>query len=185
MLARVRHKKTTRSVVPAAVRRVSVKFDVIMRVLVLLLVVIGVAEIFLGLQLSKTTLPQSLEVGMKDELMEFGPSSAATQLGSGRVRFRPFVADPKYHNKTVNGRAIPGPFLNERLFLIGARLTTSYVPHDESVHVDVFGFPGDWLVKRDGSIICELDKLPKKWNFIKNKHFFENQTALFCQLECD
>ncbi|KAI2513250.1 hypothetical protein MHU86_1021 [Fragilaria crotonensis] len=143
-----------------------------MRVLILLLVVIGVAEIFLGLQLSVTTLPQS------------HMPNAPTQGGPGRVRFRPFAADPKYHNTTVNGKTIPGPFLNERLFLMGARLTTSYVPNDESVHVDVFGFPGDWLVESD-RIICELYSLPKKWKFFKNEHFFENKTALYCQLECD
>ena len=172
-------------VAPVAVRRVSVGSRVIMRALILLLVVIGVAEIFLGHQLSKTTSPQSLVVESSDALRGVGMQRAAPQLRPGRVRFRPFAADPKYHNKTVNGKAIPGPFLNERLFLIGARLTTSYVPNDASVHVDVFGFPGDGLVRKERGIKCKLDTLPKKWKFIKNKHFFENRTALYCQLECD
>jgi hypothetical protein len=42
-----------------------------------------------------------------------------------------------------NDIVLPGVFANERLFLQGARLTTSYDDSIQDVHVGLFGFPGD------------------------------------------
>jgi hypothetical protein len=107
-----------------------------MRLLSLIMLSIAGVQIFLGLRLS--TLAQSLALTGGAGLIELDVPSARTRSGTGtvigrlnysqqggvgKVRFRPFATDPMYHNKTVNGETIPGLFLNDRLFLIGARLT--------------------------------------------------------------
>ena len=65
---------------------------------------------------------------------------------NGTAHFRDFSANPKHHNTSVTGQALPGPFYYNKLFLLGARLTTSYEEQNPNVHVDVFGFPGDWFI---------------------------------------
>ena len=52
--------------------------------------------------------------------------------GVQRVQFRPFIGNPQHHNQSVTGESLPGVFFDEQLFLIGARLTTSYVPKSTS-----------------------------------------------------
>ena len=73
-------------------------------------------------------------------------SSSWKNHSSGTTHFRAFSANPKHHNTSVTGQALPGPFYYNKLFLLGARLTTSYEEQNPNVHVDVFGFPGDWFI---------------------------------------
>jgi hypothetical protein len=40
---------------------------------------------------------------------------------------------------------LPGAFANNQIYLQGARVSTTYDNHD--VHVDLFGFAGDWLTR--------------------------------------
>ena len=44
---------------------------------------------------------------------------------ANKIHFRDFASDPKYHNRTVNGEAIPGSFFDDQLFLIGARFVVN------------------------------------------------------------
>lgn len=80
---------------------------------------------------------------------------------------------------------LPGSFANNRLYFTGVRFTPS---HDSTttLHVDVFGFPGDLLTRqaeRQGWNRCNgmysgLDEL-----LLKTEEIQENLT-LYCQLDC-
>lgn len=74
--------------------------------------------------------------------------------------FRDFVGSPEEHNTTVDGLPIPGPFYQDKLYLVGARLTTSFEQDDDSVHATLFLMPGDfWRRKKDGEIRCQINAL--------------------------
>lgn len=120
------------------------------------------------------------------------PLSGSNSTRSGRVHFRHFTGDPQHHNKSVTtGESLPGPFFNEQLFLIGARLTTSYIQNVSDVHFDVFGFPGDWVSPgpRDGlspNLVCDITKQLKNWSFASIKNITSPSSGrLYCQLECN
>jgi hypothetical protein len=66
---------------------------------------------------------------------------------------------PDWHNVTVDGKPMPGPFWDERLYLIGARLTTSYEKDDLSVHATLFGMGGDPRVRGSNVVACSDKRL--------------------------
>ena len=177
---------------------------VIRRILIFVVVTVAVAiqvYVFLSL-LTAVVVPNSEWEEIVQQLMPLvttnhvnggGGGSMARNAGSNanadtkKAHFRDFVSNPKHHNRTVTGEAIPGSFLEDRLFLIGARLTTSYVPNKTQVHVDVFGFPGDM----NKHWHCDNSTFAREWNFLPMKDFAvvhhgddTSRAALYCQLEC-
>ena len=104
-----------------------------------------------------------------------------------QVRLRSFNNTFKNHNKTLSDKTIPGLFLNDTLFLLGSRISTSYIPNNQDVHLDVFGLPGD---KLDGE--SEISKawcidfdVPNKYqSLLKYQNFSNLDTALTCQVDC-
>jgi Glycosyltransferase family 92 len=102
---------------------------------------------------------------------------------SAQVLFRPFEGNPKYHNTSVNGEFLPGSYFNNTLFLHGLRLTASYDKSDSEVHVDLFGFPGDFVGKQENTH-CDVHYLPKQWNLTNYDTFQKGEIVLYCQLEC-
>jgi hypothetical protein len=68
----------------------------------------------------------------------------------------PSAFQPELHNRTADGRPLPGLFWDNRLLLLGARLTTSYEVDDHRVQVTVFGMPGDfWYREKNGEVRCQ------------------------------
>jgi Glycosyltransferase family 92 len=102
---------------------------------------------------------------------------------SSRVRFRPFLKNDSHHNTTVEGKLLPGPFHHDDLFLLGVRLTTSYEKKDSQVHIDVFGFPGNFVGSTENRY-CDVHSLPRQWNLTDYETFENGSRELFCQLEC-
>ena len=103
-----------------------------------------------------------------------------------KVQFRLFTGNPQHHNKSVTGESLPGVFFDEELFLIGARLTTSYVLNESQVHVDVFGLPGDSVAPAGSESRCELNTLHTNWTLtLFDEVSKKNRTGLYCQLECN
>ena len=91
----------------------------------------------------------------------------------------------------MTGQALPGPFYYNKLFLLGARLTTSYEEHNQNVHVDVFGFPGDWFIRprRNERVSkapsCEHTNNTTKWSLYTYAQLMTDHVAdLYCQVEC-
>ncbi|KAG7357887.1 glycosyltransferase family 92 protein [Nitzschia inconspicua] len=58
----------------------------------------------------------------------------------------------QWHNSSTDGRTIPGPYWEDRIYLMGARLTTSY--EDDSVRVTLFGLPGNCRVSGMPELAC-------------------------------
>ncbi len=76
------------------------------------------------------------------------------------VLFRDFVGSPEEHNTTVDGLPLPGPFYQDKLYAVGARLTTSFEHDDDSVHATLFLMPGDfWRRKKSDEIRCQINAL--------------------------
>lgn len=51
-----------------------------------------------------------------------GPMTRGIVASANKVvHFRDFTGNPKHHNSTVTGEAIPGAFFNDQLFFLGAR----------------------------------------------------------------
>lgn len=83
-------------------------------------------------------------------------------------------------SQTVDGHAIPGEFFQSRLYLMGARLTTSYERDDSSVMITVFGIPGRSRLPRDGTFHCDSDLDRSLWTHGN----VSRKLQLFLQLEC-
>ncbi|KAG7357992.1 glycosyltransferase family 92 protein [Nitzschia inconspicua] len=58
----------------------------------------------------------------------------------------------QWHNSSTDGRPIPGPYWEDRIYLVGARLTTSY--EDDSVRVTIFGMGGSCRVEGVPELAC-------------------------------
>jgi Glycosyltransferase family 92 len=104
-------------------------------------------------------------------------------MKSSHIFFRPFLHNPRLHNISVEGNVLPGPFYNDQLFLLGLRLTSSYEKSNSQVHVDVFGFPGDFVGTVENRF-CDIHSLPRQWNLYNYSAFATGNQALYCQLEC-
>mmetsp|Transcript_4095 Transcript_4095/g.6833 ORF Transcript_4095/g.6833 Transcript_4095/m.6833 type:complete len:314 (+) Transcript_4095:107-1048(+) len=77
-----------------------------------------------------------------------------------RQFLRDFVGLPEEHNTTVDGFSIPGPFYQDKLYLVGARLTTSFEANNDNVYATLFMMPGDfWHRKKEHKIRCAVNAL--------------------------
>jgi len=77
-----------------------------------------------------------------------------------RQFLRDFVGLPEEHNTTVDGFSIPGPFYQDKLYLVGARLTTSFEANNDNVYATLFMMPGDfWHRKKADKIRCAVNAL--------------------------
>jgi Glycosyltransferase family 92 len=99
------------------------------------------------------------------------------------VLFRPFLRKSMHHNRTVEGKFLPGPFYHKKLFLLGLRLSTSYEQNNSEVHVDIFGYPGDFVGIKNNKF-CDVHSDPNRWNLFEYDTFQSGNQTLFCQLEC-
>jgi hypothetical protein len=106
-----------------------------------------------------------------------------TDKKSPKVLFRTFLSDTIYHNTTVEGMFLPGPFHHDTIFLLGLRLSTSNEERNEQVHVDVFGFPGDFVGSSENRY-CDVNSHPRYWNLSTYRMLQRGRKQLFCQLEC-
>ena len=147
----------------------------------------GLEEIIALMAFPKAVLMEG-RMALPEAVVMAGGAAHADSADSdaNMIHFRDFASNPKYHNRTVNGEAIPGSFFDDQLFLIGARLTTSYVPNVTQVHVDVFGFPGDWLEVKEKNLNCDPGTFANEWKFFPMNDFsgVDSPAALYCQLEC-
>lgn len=89
-------------------------------------------------------------------------------------------------NMSDPAEELPGAFANNRLYLQGARLTTSYDATTD-VHVDLFGFAGDFL--QPMYFIGKMITPCPKESFGLNEtllHFddIQENVTLYCQLDC-
>lgn len=101
------------------------------------------------------------------------------------VYWKTFRGDHETHNQTVDGRPIPGSFLDDSLYLLGARLTTSYETHDQSVFVTLFGMPGDlWSRIKDNEKRCKKNHLMGANTSLLNYSDVIANITIYCQLEC-
>jgi hypothetical protein len=127
-----------------------------------------------------------------NQVHDYNHSNSTIQ--HSRVRFR-YIQDyftnktiRNFHSSTtVDGKSLPGPFYDDTIFLLGVRLTTSYEQSDSQVHVDVFGFPGDFVGKNENRF-CKINKddSSNRWeNLTKyTTAQMRKNTMIFCQLEC-
>jgi Glycosyltransferase family 92 len=106
-----------------------------------------------------------------------------TPIYPSHVLFRSFLSDPMHHISTVEGKLLPGLFHLDTLFLLGLRITTSNEAINDQVHIDVFGFPGDF-VGNSPNRYCDVHSLPRQWNLSTYRMFHRGRRRLFCQLEC-
>ena len=90
------------------------------------------------------------------------------------VDWKDFSKAPHLHNVTLDGRPIPGLFRNKTLFLLGARLTTSY-QDDNSVFATLFGFAQDPWKSYD-----RCDDPMGSLNYTT----VVNTIQVYCQVEC-
>jgi Glycosyltransferase family 92 len=105
--------------------------------------------------------------------------------------FKNVTVRNKHMSTTVEGKSLPGPFNDDTIFLLGVRLTTSYESDDSQVHVDVFGYPGDFVGQEENRF-CDVkfndesSSLSRRWeNLTKyNNAQMRGSDMLFCQLEC-
>ena len=81
---------------------------------------------------------------------------------------------------------LPGAFVSNRLYLQGARLTTSY-DDTANVHVDIFGFTGDYLrpMPRWGQTLTACPGESSGLNkMLLNFDDIQENAMLYCQLDC-
>ena len=145
---------------------------------VIVAIVLVTSQIYLSLSSLNSTNSELVDTVDRLHLNRTSAGLRNKATSASKVHFRDFTADPKYHNKTVTGETIPGPFFDDQLFFTGARLTTSFIPNNTQVHVDLFGFPGDRLVVVPDSLVhCDPTNVSKAWKL-------RSHATLYCQLEC-
>ena len=151
--------------------------------LIILLLFVGIARSILTISRSPlgfsgiSVFPENTSANVNTNGRPIGNQ----RRNGNEIRFRSFTGNFSNHNRTVTGESIPGPFLNDRLFLIGARLSTSYDPNDTNVHVDVFGFAGDKLAIPDW---CDSSAIPKNYDLMTFESIVRYEATMYCQLEC-
>jgi hypothetical protein len=96
-----------------------------------------------------------------------------------KVNFRDFNGKAEHHNTTIDGRPLPGSFLDDKLYLMGARLTTSYEIHDDSVYITLLGLPGRAADHRVDHCQSQLSRN------VSDIQIISSTFQLFLQLECE
>ncbi|CAB9507531.1 expressed unknown protein [Seminavis robusta] len=76
---------------------------------------------------------------------------------------------PTHHNNDIpadnDNHRVPGAFMNNKLYILGLRLTTSYQRSDESVHVDMFGHAVGIGSNAGSFDLHKIEPLPNQLSF--------------------
>ena len=151
----------------------------VLRVYLCILSVLGAVEIFRGWH--HVELRQQREGILWDSLTRSIVLTKRYQPEVPRTVGRRNVALHAVDPAKVNATTLPGSFLSDKLYLMGARLTTSYDEKDDpSLIVTLFGIPGHARHPGDGTFHCKSESSRRVWSHGRTK----DEMIIHVQLDC-